>query len=206
VTTPPKEVGLQRVALAVPDEARVAIHDAYSCPETLLFLANELVNQPAVEARSSERLLYGAAVRFRTAGRDNTDIGYLFNISGGGVYVRTLAAPAQHAELWLEFTPPRCDRLVHLEGTAVWARGFGPGSGATVPAGFGLQITGASDADRIRYLQSYETFRDERQAAPVTMNCSLSPIAARSSLTAPAAHRKKPAAPAIYIVPSGSSR
>ncbi|HHH31637.1 MAG TPA: hypothetical protein ENK57_25270 [Polyangiaceae bacterium] len=165
VAAPPKEIGRHEGAINLPQEAKVAVHDAFATPETLLFVVNDLVNRPAVEARESERLLYGTTVRFRDAGRDNEDVGYLFNISAGGVYVRTLAPPPRLSELWLEFVPPRSDRLVHLEGKAVWVRQHGSSANATVPSGFGLQITGASKADMERYGRSYRTFLAERVAA-----------------------------------------
>ncbi len=164
VNTPPKAMPDVRAQLATAPNARVAVHDAFACPATLLFVANELVNQPAVEGRKSERLLYGTTVRYRHAGRGDVDVGYLYNISGGGLYIRTLAPPTRWDELWLEFTPPRCDRLVHLEGTAVWARRYGPASGATVPCGFGVEITGGSKTDMLRYGRSYRTFLAERMA------------------------------------------
>ena len=165
IAAPPKDIGRHEGAITLPPEARVAVHDAFATPETLLFVVNDLINRPAVEARESERLLYGATVRFREAGRDNEDVGYLFNISAGGVYVRTLAPPPRLSELWLEFVPPRCDRLVHLKGTAVWVRQHGSSANATVPSGFGLQVTGASKADMERYGRSYRTFLAERVAA-----------------------------------------
>jgi len=165
IASPPKDIGRHEGAIDLPPEARVAVHDAFATPETLLFVVNDLVNRPAVEARESERLLYGATVRFRDAGRQNEDVGYLFNISAGGVYVRTLAPPPRQSELWLEFVPPRSDRLVHLEGKAVWVRQHGSSANATVPSGFGLQITGASKADMERYGRSYRTYLAERVAA-----------------------------------------
>lgn len=164
VNTPPKEMPDVRARLALSETDRVAVHDAFACPATLLFVANELVNRPAVEGRKSERLLYGTTVRFRHAGRADDDVGYLYNISGGGLYVRTLAPPDRWDELWLEFTPPRSDRLVHLEGTTVWSRRYGPASAATVPCGFGVQITGGSRTDRLRYERCYRTFLGERMA------------------------------------------
>lgn len=81
----------------------------------------------------------------------------------GGLYVRTLAPPARGEELWLEFVPPRSDRSVHIEGAAVWTRAFGGGVAATVPCGFGVQISGGSERDLARYARSYRTFRAERE-------------------------------------------
>ena len=164
INTPPKKMASVRGRLGLSLATKIAVHDAFASPATLLFVANELMNRPAVDGRKSERLLYGAKVRFRNAGRDNSDVGYLYNISGGGVYVRTLAPPQRWAELWIELIPPRCDRMVHLEGTAVWCRRYGPGSHATVPCGFGMELTGGSAVDMDRYQLSYNTFLDERIA------------------------------------------
>src|SRR5690606_36855130 len=114
----------------------------------------------------SERLLYGAVVRYRHAGGDDLDVGYLYNLSGGGLYVRTLAPPERDDEIWVEFVPPRSDRIVHLEGTAVWTRRFGSSASATVPCGFGVRITGGSERDLARYDNSYRTFLVERELRP----------------------------------------
>lgn len=162
INTPPKQIPAVRARLGLAAGVKLAVHDAFQSPATLLFVANELMNRPAVDGRKSERLLYGAKVLFRHAGRDDLDSGYLYNISGGGVYVRTLAPPQRWDEMWLEFLPPRSDRLVHLEGTAVWTRPFGPGGNATVPCGFGVQITGGSKSDMVRYGRGYETYLAER--------------------------------------------
>jgi Tfp pilus assembly protein PilZ len=117
------------------------------------------------DGRRSERLLYGTSLRFRLAGRGNEDVGYVYNISEGGLYVRTLAPPARWDELWIEFTPPRSDRLVHLDATCVWARKYGPAGTASVPPGFGVEITGGSKADLGRYERCYASYQEERQAS-----------------------------------------
>ena len=163
-----------RARIGIPIDAKVAVHDAFASPATLLFVANELVNKPAEDGRKSERLLYGTSVRFRQAGRESEDIGYLYNISKGGLYVRTMAPPDRWDELWLEFVPPRSDRRVHIEGTVVWARRFGPAGSATVPTGFGVQITGGSKADLERYERSYSTFLAERVAIRESMRPAMS--------------------------------
>jgi CheY-like chemotaxis protein len=164
ISTPPKDILAVSARVGGRENLRVAVHDAFASPATLLFVVNELVNRPAVESRKSERLLYGTTVRFRQAGRSEEDFGYLFNLSEGGIYVRTLAPPSRWEELWVEFLPPRSDRIVHLEGTTAWARRYGPSAGATVPCGFGLQITGGSQADMLRYARSCRTFLAERVA------------------------------------------
>lgn len=165
VHTPPKQIGPMRSALH--GIANVVVNDAFSPPANLLFVANELCNRPAVEARESERLLFGCAVEFRSAGRSNRDVGFMYNMSAGGVYVRTLSPPPRTEEVWLEFTPPRSDRLVHLEGNTVWTRGFGNNGFATVPTGFGVQLTGGSERDLVRYGRSYQTFLKARSGVTI---------------------------------------
>jgi CheY-like chemotaxis protein/Tfp pilus assembly protein PilZ len=164
INTPPRDMAAVRARLGIPRDAKVTVHDAFAAPATLLFVANELLNKPAKDGRESERHLYGTSVRFRLAGRESDDTGYMYNVSKGGLYVRTLAPPERWDELWVEFTPPRSDRRVHLEGTAVWARRYGPGSLASVPTGFGVQITGGSKADLERYERGYGAFHAEREA------------------------------------------
>ncbi len=159
VMTPPREVARMRARLAHVE--RAGAHDAFGPPENVLFLANELVKGGVVENRKSPRVLYGTTVRFRAAGAASDEIGYTFNLSAGGVYVRTLAPLARGVDAWIELDPPRCDRRVRLEGKVAWSRAFGPNDVATVPAGFGLQITGGSIADLERFTRGYRTFASE---------------------------------------------
>ena len=164
INTPPKQIPVALARYGEGNSPRIAVHDAYASPASLLFVVNDLLNKPATECRASERVLYGSSARFRHAGRDDDEVGYLFNISGEGLYVCTLAPPQRDEEMWIEFTPPRSDRRVHLEATAVWARRHGSGRSATVPCGFGARLTGGSTADLARYHRGYQTFLAERTA------------------------------------------
>ena len=164
LNTPPKGIPAAWARVADTTATSVTVHDAFSAPANLLFVANELLNRRLQDARKSERLLFGTTVRFRLAGRENDQHGYCYNLSAGGLYVRTLAPPARLDELWLELQPPRTDRRVHLEAKAVWVRPYGPGRGATVPAGFGVEITGVTPVDQERYQHGYQTFLTERSA------------------------------------------
>jgi DNA-binding response OmpR family regulator/Tfp pilus assembly protein PilZ len=136
--------------------ARVAIADAFAPQENVIFVANELTRAGGtIDARASARLLYGTTVGFRAAGRDEDTIGCTYNLSAGGIYVRTLAPLPRGEEIWLELRPPRSDRRVRLEGKVAWHRAYGPNDTATVPPGFGVQITDGSTADRLRYRDGY---------------------------------------------------
>lgn len=133
------------------------VADGFAPPENIVFLANELSRGGASDKRSSKRLLYGTRVTFRGEGREEEDWGYTYNISQGGLYVRSLAQPDDD-RVWIELRPPRSDRLVRLEGEVVWRRPFGPHGFATVPPGFGLRIADATASNRNAWESGYATF------------------------------------------------
>ncbi|MBM4362826.1 MAG: PilZ domain-containing protein, partial [Deltaproteobacteria bacterium] len=130
---------LRAVRGVVESFGNAAVTDGFAPPENVVFLANELSRGGASDKRVSRRLLFGTTVLFRGAGREADACGYLYNVSEGGLYVRTLAPPEDDV-VWLELLPPRSDRRVRLEGRVVWRRRFGPSEGATVPPGFGVAL------------------------------------------------------------------
>ncbi len=134
-----------------------AVADSYAPPENIVFLANELGRGKAADQRASRRLLYGTMVSFRCAGREEDDFGLSYNVSAGGLYVRSLAPPIED-RIWLELRPPRTERLVRLEGRVCWRRGYGPSNMATVPPGFGVEICDGSRADRDAWGAGYKSF------------------------------------------------
>ncbi|HKY39360.1 MAG TPA: PilZ domain-containing protein [Polyangiaceae bacterium] len=123
----------------------VAAVDGFAAPENVLFASNELC-AGGVNNRKSARLLYGTTVAFRGAGRERDDLGFTYNVSSGGLYVRTMAPPDDD-EAWIELRPPRSDRLVRLVVKIAWRRRFNHNENATVPPGFGAQIIDGAHAD-----------------------------------------------------------
>ncbi|MEN9579536.1 MAG: PilZ domain [Pseudomonadota bacterium] len=134
-----------------------SVADGFAPPENVVFLANELARGGASDQRTSRRLLYGTTVTFRGEGKSSDDFGYSYNISAGGLYVRTLAPP-QDDFVWLELCPPRSDRRVRVEGEVVWRRGFGPAESATVPPGFGVRIVDGTRKNMQAWIDSYSSF------------------------------------------------
>jgi hypothetical protein len=65
--------------------------------------------------------------------------------------------------------PPRSDRSVHLEAKVVWARAFDARHGATVPPGFGVELSGATPRDAERYQRGYDAFLAERVALKTSL-------------------------------------
>jgi DNA-binding response OmpR family regulator len=157
VACPPRELRSQRALLEGLD--RAAVTDGFAPPENVLFLANELRNAGTFNQRASKRLLYGTTVAFRGAGREQDDFGYTYNVSEGGLYVRTLAPPDDDL-VWLELAPPRSERRVRLVGKVAWRRRFGPNERATVPHGFGVQIVEAAQSCLTHWRAGYAAFAE----------------------------------------------
>jgi len=152
---PPRD--LRRVAEELSGLERVTCTDAFAPAENVLFVANELGRQSGTDNRSSARLLYGTTVWFRDAGRESDDLGYTYNLSAGGLYVRTLAPPEEDI-CWLELLPPRSERRVRLVGRIAWRRWLERGEFATVPPGFGVEIIDGSKADLAAWEAGYRAF------------------------------------------------
>lgn len=159
VATAPKD--LREASEALRGVEGAWVWDAYAPPENVLYAANEALRGSFAEQRQSPRLLYGTSVGFRVAGRDRDDEGFMYNVSGEGLFIRTLAPPVTGDDVWLEFVPPRSDRRVRLEASVVWRRVFGQGQEATVPPGFGVRITDGSKADRKRYREGYQSLAQQ---------------------------------------------
>ncbi len=155
VSCAPRDLGHTHQELAGLE--RVTATDGFAPSENVLFLANELSNGARQNQRKSQRMLFGTTVAFRGAGRERDDYGYSYNVSAGGVYVRTLLAPEDET-VWLELTPPRSERRVRLVGKVVWRRAFGPSGTATVPPGFGVQIIDGASSDLEAWRRGYEAF------------------------------------------------
>jgi DNA-binding response OmpR family regulator len=157
VSMPPRH--MRHCHAWIKDLPNAAVTDSFAPPENIVFLANELGRGNANDQRASRRLLYGTLVAFRCAGRDEDDFGLSYNVSQGGLYVRSLAPPVDDS-VWLELRPPRTERLVRLEGRVCWRRGYGGSAMATVPPGFGLEITDGSRADRGAWEAGYRSFAE----------------------------------------------
>jgi DNA-binding response OmpR family regulator len=125
---------------------RVTANDSYAPAENVLFLANDMRRTSRLDLRASARILYGTTVAFRGAGRHEDDYGFTYNVSSGGMYVRTLAVPEDDM-VWLELCPPRAERRIRLVAQVQWRRRFGYNESATVPPGFGAKIVDGARTD-----------------------------------------------------------
>ena len=119
---------------------RIGVVREHAAPDTLLFVANELLRPGVKELRSSPRVLADQLCSFRIAGELEPNFGLTYNLSGNGLYVRTLDPPARGSKIWFELRPPHQSAAVHLRGTVVWVRSVENGPGGAAPPGFGIRI------------------------------------------------------------------
>jgi hypothetical protein len=130
--------------------AHCRITDTSCPPEDIVFMANELFSMPTKNKRSTPRILFGTTVRYRPEGMDEDELGFSYNVSQGGIFVRTLAPP-QEQFIWLEVKPPGSPMRVRLLGEVVWRRNYGPNGHATVPPGFAIRIVDGAQRDIQRW-------------------------------------------------------
>src|SRR5260221_6852096 len=120
---------------------RVAVVTAYGPPEDILFETNRLIEPRATDGRGRARLLYGTILRLRWQKDGLEEIGYSYNVSAAGLFVRTLVAPSGRS-VAIDLAPPGSDARVHLDCEVVWRREVGATRKEPVPAGFGVRIVG----------------------------------------------------------------
>lgn len=152
------------LSIALARNQLVRVTDASAPPENVVFLANELSAGPMADKRAAPRILHGTTVRFRGEGRDEDELGFSYNVSEGGLYVRTLAPPADDI-IWLELTPPKSSTRVRLTGQVAWRRPFGPHGKATVPPGFGVKVLELTPRDKTRWVDGCRTAAAELLSA-----------------------------------------
>ncbi|HEX4340097.1 MAG TPA: hypothetical protein VH062_29520 [Polyangiaceae bacterium] len=120
---------------------RVAVLNAYGPPDDVLFEVNRLIEPRTTDGRGEGRLLQGSVLHLRWADATSSDIGYSYNASATGIFVRTLATPVG-TRVSVGITPLGSDEKLHLDCELVWRREFGATRKEPVPAGFALRIVG----------------------------------------------------------------
>jgi CheY-like chemotaxis protein len=160
-------------------------------PENVLFTSNELLSAGTRPARHSPRLLYATTVLFRDSGADLDELGSTYNVSAGGLYVRTMA-PAPNVPVWLELRPPRSKQWVRLEGRVAWQRPFHQAAGATVPPGFGVELTAGLGSALAAWREGYAALGEQEAAARRAPPPPPRPAPLRARVAPPSAPEKEP--------------
>jgi hypothetical protein len=129
-----------RLAASLTGLERVVVTSTAGSPEDILFLANEIVFGKGHRQREW-RALYGTPVAFRPLGATTDDYGFTYDVSPGGLYVRSLL-PCESDDVEVDLRPPERDERVRLLGKVVRRFAFGSGSVASAPPGFGVKVVG----------------------------------------------------------------
>lgn len=137
--------------------ARAAIIAVDAPAEDLLFTVNELMLTEQKLGRASSRLLFGAVCSYQSPENGEEHFGFTYNVSGGGLYIRTMAPPAAKSHLWLSVTPPFAENPVLLFVEVMWTRSYGANIGGASPVGFGVRImeTHTHPTDLANYRDGY---------------------------------------------------
>jgi hypothetical protein len=178
-----------RLASGLAGLERVVVTSTAGSPEDILFLANEIVFGKGNRPREW-RALYGTPVAFRPLGATTDDYGFTYDVSPGGLYVRSLL-PCESDDVEVELRPPERDERVRLLGKVVRRFAFGSGSVASAPPGFGVKVTGPSSPALTLWIEACR--------AHVEQAGSGSPPDARTPTGAPEKKASESSMPALAV-------
>lgn len=142
---------------------RTKLFDTGGDPGQIVFVANQLLTEEFTQLRASKRLVYGVPIHFGGVQNGSAGIrtyGYTYNISLGGLFVRTLTPPAMGTVLDLRFSPPAGRGRVLVTGRVVWRQEQPVGRNG-VPCGFGLQYAELPLADGAALDAGYQQLANE---------------------------------------------
>jgi hypothetical protein len=164
VACPPQQLG--QLSKRYDSNGRVVVLDCCSPADAVLLAANNLTTQTRTR-RSTERLLYSTVVRFREAGGEYDHVGCTYNVSAGGLYIRTLAMP-KGDKVWVEVTPPGSMERVRLEGRVAWRTPVSRGADCPTPVGFGIEITDATKSSLEGWKEGYRSLQSKLEIEPAS--------------------------------------
>ena len=144
-------------------DAQPLLHlfDSKSDATQVVSVANDLLRATLESQRASVRLPYESGVVFNIPGSWQQVWAYTFNISLGGLFVRTVAPPPLSATMELEFCPPFSEQRVRLPGTVVWRQEYTGSRG--YPSGFGIQFrANAPERDSGLLAQGYQALLEDQ--------------------------------------------
>jgi uncharacterized protein (TIGR02266 family) len=114
--------------------------------EEILFRINRILYPDKEAIRTNPRVVENILVRYTVD--DSLFTGYSFNISTGGVFIRTVYPPPENTPVELRFTLPRSDKSIRALGTVVWRNEYRPEAPMAYPPGIGVKFTGIDHGDR----------------------------------------------------------
>lgn len=130
--------------------------------DQLLFWVDEHVGNRGSNQRKSPRVMSASMCTFRLPTSFEPTYAMTHDLSGEGLYIRTLDPPPSGSEVWLELRDGAA-KLLQLRGEVVWRRAPSQ-AGGSAPIGFGVRLLldATPSRDYARYLRTYdEALRDE---------------------------------------------
>jgi uncharacterized protein (TIGR02266 family) len=114
--------------------------------ENILFRINRILYPEKRELRMSPRVEDNILVRYRIGESDFSC--YSYNISTGGLFLRTTAPPPENTPLRLVFSLPRNNHLIESEGVVTWRNEYRPDAEMSYPPGIGVKFTRIESEDK----------------------------------------------------------
>lgn len=137
---------VSRAPMGPPGEGATHVIDANAPVEALVERLNKLLNLSSTSLLTRERLPFFCPVDFRSAGGATSgawDSGFSFNISAGGLFVRTLQPLRKGSAVEMRVRLTTMRETIAATGVVAWAN---PPRGRTVfsyPVGMGIAFLGA---------------------------------------------------------------
>jgi DNA-binding response OmpR family regulator len=110
----------------------------------LLFQISQVTRPLVAEMRASRRVFWATKVAFRALSSFEPSFGLTYDVSPGGIFVRTTDTPELNSTVNLELRmSPEDDRVVTLRARVVWVHLPRTHMANRCPAGFGVEILDA---------------------------------------------------------------
>jgi len=121
--------------------SRVALASDGQDWDHLLFQISEVTRPAVADLRASRRVFWATIIGFRRLTELEPSLGLTYDVSQGGLFVRTTDAPASgdlvNLDLRLAAISPQ---VLTLRARVVWVQQLRPGVATRTPAGFGAEI------------------------------------------------------------------
>ena len=109
---------------------------------------NGALHPPVAELRANERVPFFSVVKYRVTGSEEWLSGFSYDVSGGGIFVRSLTPtpPGCELEMQVKFTfrsPPPTSR-----GKVMWSNPYAMRNSYSYPVGMGVCFTQLEEEDR----------------------------------------------------------
>jgi CheY-like chemotaxis protein len=130
--------------LPQPSLPRVATASDGEDWDYLLFQISQVTRPLVAEMRTSRRVFWATMVAFRPLSSFEPSFGLTYDISRGGLFVRTTDTPELNTTVSLELrVSPDNDRVVTLRARVVWVHLPKTHMASRSPAGFGVELIDA---------------------------------------------------------------